>query len=349
MEFKIGKKIIGKEYPVFIIAEMSGNHNQDIRRAYKIIDAAVSAGADAVKIQTYTPDTITIDADTAPFVVKKNKAWKGKTLYKLYGEAYTPWEWQSKLKKYSEKKGLFFFSTPFDPTAVDFLEKMGVGLYKIASFEVVDIPLLARVGKTKKPVIMSRGMATVSEIKLAIKTLRDNGCPQIALLHCVSAYPAPADAMNLTTISDLEKRFKVVAGLSDHTLFAETPVTAVALGAKIIEKHLTLKRSDGGPDSSFSLEPDEFKKLVQSVRMVEKTLGRPHYGVGKGEEESVLYRKSLFVVEDLKKGDEFTAQNTRSIRPGQGLAPKFYNKIIGRKAKADIKRGTPLSWRLISR
>ncbi len=339
---QIGKRKIGKGQPVFVIAEISGNHNQDINRAYAIIDAAAEAGADAVKLQTYTPDTITIDSDQEYFVVRyKNPDWKGKTLFQLYGEAYTPWDWQPKLKEYAEKKGLICFSSPFDTTSVDFLEKMHVPAYKVASPEVVDVPLLERIGKTKKPVIMSRGMAKPDELRFAIKTLKGSGTKEVAILHCVSAYPAIPEEMNLATIPDISKRFNVVAGLSDHTLGIEVPVAAVALGALIIEKHLTMKRFDGGPDASFSLEPSEFKAMVSAIRITEKSVGKPMYTLL--AEENILGRKSLFIVKDVKKGDLFTPENVRSIRPGHGLAPKYYKKVIGKRAKMDAKRGTPLS------
>ena len=344
-----GKRIIGAGQPVFIGAEMSGNHNQSIQRAYKIIDAAAKAGADAIKLQTYTPDTITIDCDNKYFQVKVNKAWKGQTLHSLYKKAYTPWEWQAKLKKYAESKGLICFSTPFDPTAVDFLEKLGMQLYKVASFEIVDIPLLERIGKTRKPVIMSRGMATIEEIKLAIRTLRKFGCPTIALLHCVSSYPAQPEQMNLATIPDIAKRFQVLPGLSDHTLGIAVSVASVPLGARILEKHFTLKRSEGGPDAAFSLEPKELEELVQTVRAVEKALGEPRYGAGKKESENVVFRKSLFAVENIKAGEKFTPKNIRVIRPGYGLPPKYIEKIIGKKAKKNIEKGTPLSWGLLKK
>ena len=344
-----GKRIIGPGQPAFIIAEMSGNHNQDIRRAYKIINAAAAAGADAVKLQTYTPDTITIDSDKKYFQVKVNDAWKGQTLYNLYKKVYTPWEWQPKLKKYAEKKGLICFSTPFDNTAVDFLEKIKVGLYKVASFEVVDIPLLKRIGKTKKPVIMSRGMASLSEIKLAIKTLKDSGCPAVAILHCVSSYPAKPEEMNLATIPDLAKKLKTVVGLSDHNLNSAVTIAGVALGAKIIEKHLALARADGGADAAFSLEPDEFGKMVNSVRTAEAATGRPSYGAGIKESENITFRKSLFAVSDIKKGEKITEKNVKSIRPGHGLEPKYYDKILGKIVKVDIEKGTPFSWSLIKK
>lgn len=348
-EFKIGRRIIGKNRPVFIVAEMSGNHNHDYKKALKIINAAAEAGADAVKLQTYTPDTMTIKSDQKWFKVKTDNLWTGKTLYDLYKWAYTPWEWHAKLKNYAESKGLIFFSTPFDETAVDFLEELNVLLYKVASFELVDIPLLKKIGQTKKPVIISRGMASIEEIKLAVKTLKTSGAPAVAVLHCVSSYPATADQMNLATIADIAKKFKVVSGLSDHSLGTTSSVASVALGACIIEKHLTLNRSEGGPDSGFSLEPAEFKELAESIRQVEKAIGRPYYKLTTREKQFSVYRRSLFVVKDIKKGEIFSKNNIRSIRPGYGLSPKYFDSVVGRHAKIDIKSGTPLSWRLIAK
>jgi pseudaminic acid synthase len=337
-----GLRKIGPGQPVFIVAEMSGNHNQDIKRAYKIIDAAAAAGVDAVKLQTYTPDTITIDCDKEYFKIKVNDAWRGRTLYSLYQQAYTPWEWQGELKAYGEAKGLVVFSTPFDETAVDFLEGLNVVLYKVASFEVGDLELLAKIGQTKKPVIMSRGMASIEEIDEALKTLKANGAPVVAVLHCVSSYPAVAEQMNLATIPDIRQRFDCVAGLSDHTLGAVTALTSVALGAAIIEKHFTLKRADGGPDAAFSLEPQEMKELVAAVRQAEKAIGQPTYGAGIGERESKLHRRSLFIVKNIKAGELLTRDNIRSIRPGYGLPPKFISQVLGKKAKYDLARGEPL-------
>lgn len=344
-----GMRKIGPNEPVFVIVEMSGNHNQDIKRAYEIIDAAAEAGADAIKLQTYTADTITIDCDKKYFQVKVNDAWKGQTLHSLYKKAFTPWDWQPKLKKYAEKKGLVLFSTPFDNTAVDFLEKMNVALYKVASFEVVDIPLLERIGKTKKPVIMSRGMASKGELELAVKTLKKNGCPEIAVLHCVSSYPAKPEEMNLATIPDIRKKFRIISGLSDHTLGQEISIASVALGASIIEKHLTLRRANGGPDAGFSLEPDELKELIKSIREIESAIGIPTYRAGKKELENVIFRKSLFVVKNIKKGDNFTTENIRSIRPGHGLKPKYYHKVIGQRATINIEKGEPLDWAMIKK
>lgn len=337
-----GARKIGPNYPVFIVAEISANHGHDIKKAYKIIDEAAKAGVDAIKLQTYTPDTITINSDKKYFQIKINDAWKGQTLYSLYSKSYTPWDWQPKLKKYAESKGMICFSTPFDNTAVDFLEKIKMPLYKVASFEVVDIPLLKRIGRTKKPVIISRGMSSLPELKLAVKTLKESGCPSIAILHCVSSYPAEYSEMNLKTIPDLAKKFKTVVGISDHSLGITVPISAAALGASIIEKHITLSRKDGGPDAAFSLEPNEFKNLVRAVRDAEASLGKPFYGSGIKELENIVFRKSLFVVENIKKGQKFTLQNLRSIRPGHGLEPKYYDKVIGKLARVNLKKGTPL-------
>ena len=342
----IGRRVVGGSNPVLVVAELSGNHNGDIKRAFKIIDAAADAGADAVKFQTYTPDTITIDSDTAPFRVH----WQGKrrTLYDLYSEAYTPWEWHARLFAHAKKRGLLAFSAPFDTTAVTFLEKLNVPCHKVASFEVVDIPLLEAIGKTKKPVIMSRGMASVEEIRLALQTLRKSGTKDIILLHCVSAYPArPAD-MRLSTIPDMRTRFGTQVGLSDHTPGTDVAVAAVALGATLVEKHLTLRRADGGPDSRFSLEPEEFAALVRSVRTAAAAIGTPSYVQGTDEKKNIVFRKSLFVVRDVKKGERFTPDNVRSIRPGNGLAPKFYRSVLGKRAARDIKRATPLSKHLLA-
>jgi pseudaminic acid synthase len=328
---------------------MSANHNQSYESALKIIDMAAAAKADAIKIQTYTADTITIDSNKDFFQIKNSNLWKGQTLYQLYQKAYTPWDWQPALKEYAEAKGLIFFSAPFDITAVDFLEKLNVPCYKVASAEIIDVPLLERIGRTKKPVFLSNGMASIKETRLAIKTLKRNGTPKIILLHCVSAYPTPAGQMNLLTIPDLVKRFKLISGLSDHALGISASIAAVALGAKVIEKHLTLSRRAGGPDDAFSLEPQEFSDLVKGIRETEEGLGKPFYGPNLSETESITFRKSLFVVTDIKQGEEFSPDNVRSIRPGHGLAPKHYHHIMGRKAIKDIQRATPLTWDLIKK
>jgi len=338
---------IGAEFPVYCIAELSGNHNQDFNQAVDLIRAAKEVGADAVKLQTYTPDTMTIDCDKEYFRIK-GTIWEGKNLYELYGEAFTPWDWQPKLKEIAKGLGLDLFSTPFDATAVDFLEQMGVPAYKVASFEIVDLPLLRKIASTGKPIIMSTGMATLAEVDEAVQTIREAGGTQLALLKCTSAYPALPEGMNLHTIPHLAQAFDVPVGLSDHTLDLAVPVAAVALGACIIEKHFTLSRADGGPDSAFSLEPNEFKTMVAAVRVAEKALGRIHYGVSEAEVKSRVFRRSLFVVKDMKKGEVFTEENVRSIRPGAGLLPKFLQDVMGRKASRNLERGTPLNWDLVA-
>ena len=286
---------------------------------------------------------MTIDCNNKYFQVKVNNRWKGRTLYDLYRWAYTPWDWHNDLKEYAEKKGLLFFSTPFDETAVNFLEELNVQLYKIASFELNHIPLIKKIAKTRKPVIISRGLSSIEDIDLAVKTLKENGCPAVAVLHCISSYPAKPEQMNLKTIMDISKRFDVIAGLSDHTLTTEIAIASVALGASIIEKHLTLARDKGGPDSAFSLEPSEFKCLVKSIRTVEKAIGKVTYDSSDKEKENIVFRRSIFVVKDIKKGEQFDKNNIRVIRPGHGMHPKFYEEIIGNKAKRDLERGTPLN------
>lgn len=345
-EIVINGRAIGSGNPAYIIAEMSANHGQNFDQAARIIEAAASAGADAVKLQTYTPDTLTISCDNEYFQVK-GTIWEGRSLYDLYGEAYTPWEWQPRLKEVAERMGITLFSTPFDATAVEFLEKMEVPAHKVASFELVDLALLKRIGATGKPVIMSTGMASLAEIDEAVATLRRAGAGGIALLKCTSAYPAPAEGMNLRTIPHLAETFGVVAGLSDHTTGLAVPVAAVALGATIIEKHFTMERAAGGPDSAFSLEPQEFAAMVTAVRETEQALGRVCYAPSSVEEKSRAFRRSLFVVEDIQVGEVLTLQNVRSIRPGYGLAPKHLSQVLGRRASRDITRGTPLDWELI--
>lgn len=346
MSVRIGRREIGPQFPVYIIAEMSANHGQDFDKAVQILEAAKSSGADAIKLQTYKPSTMTIDCDKPDFRVS-GTVWDGQNLYDLYGEAYTPWEWHPRLKDVATDLGLDFFSTPFDDTAVDFLEELGVPAYKIASFEIVDLPLLRKVARTGKPVILSTGMATLSEIDEAVETLKDEGAENIVLLKCTSAYPASADAMNLLTISHMSETFKVVAGLSDHTLDVAVPVTAVALGASVIEKHLTLDRSVPGPDSAFSLEPQEFREMVAAVRTTESALGSVDYGLSEREAASKVFRRSLFVVNDVRAGELFTGENVRLIRPGTGLHSRYFPDVLGRRARLDISRGTPLSWDLV--
>jgi len=349
MKFNIGNKKIGKGYPVFIIAELSANHLQKFDNAVKLIKAAKEAGVDAVKLQTYTPDTITIDCDNEYFRIKQGTLWDGKILYQLYKEAYTPWEWQPKLKEIAEREGLIFFSSVFDKSAVDFLEKIGVPAYKIASFEITDIPLIEYVASKGKPVIISTGIATLSDIEEAVNACKRMGNNQIALLKCTSAYPAPLEEINLRTIPNLAETFKTVVGLSDHTLGISVPIASVALGASIIEKHLTLDRKLGGPDAAFSLEPSEFKAMVKSIREVEKALGEVSYELTEKMRKSREFSRSLFVVKDIKAGEIFTEENVKSIRPGYGLPPKYLKDILEKQAAQYIKKGTPLSWDLIGK
>jgi pseudaminic acid synthase len=342
-EIQISSRRIGAGQPCYIIAELSANHGQSFEKALEVVRAAKDAGADAIKLQTYTADTLTLDCRRPEFMVGKGTLWEGKNLHDLYAEAYTPWEWQPELKKEAESLGLHCFSTPFDDTAVDFLEGMNVPAHKIASFELVDTQLLKKVAATGKPVIMSTGMASFEEIEEAVQILRTNGCTQLALLKCTSAYPSLPEDMNLRTIPHMAESFDLPVGLSDHTLGTAVPVAAVALGACIIEKHLTMRRSDGGPDGAFSLEPDEFRSMVETVRVAEKSLGKVCYELSEKEQASRAFRRSLFVVEDIKKGEKFTRANVRSIRPGYGLPVKGLHNILGREAKSDVPRGTPLS------
>jgi len=341
------KHPIGPDTSAYIIAEMSANHNQDFDAAVRILHAAKESGADAVKLQTYTPDTLTIDCHNEYFRIGKGTIWEGKNLYALYGEAYTPWEWQPKLKAMADDLGLDLFSTPFDKTAVDFLEEMGVPAYKIASFEIVDLPLVRYIAQKGKPIIMSTGMATLAEIEEAVTAIRETGNEQIALLKCTSAYPALPEDMNLRTIPHLAEAFGVVTGLSDHTLGIAVPVAAAALGARIVEKHFTLSRAEPGPDSAFSLEPHEFKVMVEAIRVAEKAVGRVFYGVTEREQASRVFRRSLFVVQDVQVGELFTEDNIRSIRPGYGLHTRYLPDVLGRRAALDIQPGTPLSWDVI--
>ena len=344
---KIDEKKIGSGQAVYIVAELSANHGGSLEKAKETIRAAAEAGADAIKVQTYRADTVTIDCDSELFTIKGGTIWDGSNLYSLYEQAYTPWEWHGELQQVAQECGIGFFSTPFDNTAVDFLEELNVPCHKVASFELVDLPLLKKIGSTGKPVIMSTGMASKEEIQEAVDTLKNKGCTDLILLKCTSSYPAdPADA-NLRTLPDLAETFGCPVGLSDHTLGIAVSVTSVALGACLIEKHFTLSRADGGPDSSFSLEPAEFKALVESVRIAEQSLGEVRYGGTDSEEKSKAHRRSLFVVKDVKKGERFTAENIRVIRPADGLHPRELDNVLGKTAAQDIAFGTPLSWAII--
>ena len=343
MGFKIGEKEIGEDKPTFIIAELSANHMNDFDIAVKTIEAMAEAGADAVKFQTFTPDTITIDCDNEHFQIKQGTVWDGQVLHELYEDAYMPWDWQPKLKKIAENLGLIVFSSPFDKTSVDFLEDMDVPAYKIASFEITDIPLIEYVASKGKPIIISTGIASFEDIELAVKTCLDVGNDEIALLKCTSSYPAPLEEINLNTIPDIKEKFNVVVGLSDHTLGGEVSTASIALGSNIIEKHFILDRNMGGPDSEFSMEPDEFKLMVDSIRNVEKALGKVSYELSDKMKANREFSRSLFVVEAIKKGEIVTEDNVRSIRPGFGLHPKYLKKIIGKKVNKNLEKGIPFN------
>lgn len=332
---------------VLIVAELSANHGQDIRIAKDTIYAMKEAGADAVKLQTYTPDTMTIDSSNDYFQIKYGTLWDGKTLYNLYQEAYTPWEWHHELKELTENLGMIFFSTPFDKTSVDFLETLNVPAYKIASFEITDLPLIEYAATKGKPMIISTGIATLCEIQEDVDTCKKVGNDQIVLLKCTSAYPAPYEEINLRTIPNLKETFGVEAGLSDHTLGTEVPVAAVALGARIIEKHFILDKSIDSPDKEFSLTPGEFKNMVDAVRNIEKALGKITYELTEKSKKSRVFGRSLFIVKDIHAGEILTEDHVRSIRPGVGLAPKHLSDVIGKKVRVSIKKGTPLSWDLL--
>ncbi len=346
-EIRIGNKIISKDSPTFFIAEMSGNHNMDFDRAVAIVRAAKEAGADAIKLQTYTADTITLDCDDSCFRLEQDALWDGMILHKLYQEAYTPWEWQPKLKEIADELGIILFSSPFDLTSVDFLEGMDVPAYKVASSEINDIPLLKKIAKTGKPIIISTGIAYMEDIELALRTCKEAGNENVILLKCSTAYPAPYEEINLKTIPNMAETFDCIAGLSDHTMGSAVAGAGVALGAKVIEKHLTLRRSDGGVDSAFSMEPEEFKEMVDNVRIIEKAMGRATYELTEKQEKSKKYSRSLFVAQDMKAGDVFTTENLRSVRPGCGLHTKYYEELLGKKITRDAKLGTPMTWELV--
>lgn len=347
MSINISGFEIGENCSTFIIAELSANHGHDINIAKDTIKAAKEVGADAIKIQTYTADTLTIDCDNEYFKLSSGTIWDGRTLYDLYSEAYTPWEWQKELMEYANELGLIFFSTPFDKTAVDFLEELSVPVYKVASFEIMDIPLIEYIALKGKPMIISTGIASLSDIEEAVVTCKRMGNDQIVLLKCTSSYPAKIEDANLNTIPNMKETFDVVVGLSDHTLGITAPVVSIALGAKVIEKHFILDKSIGGPDASFSLEPLEFKQMVDAVRDAEKALGKVDYSMTDKKINSRLLGRSIFVVKDVKAGEVFTYDNVRSIRPSNGLAPKFLKDILGKVAAKAIKKGTPVSWELI--
>jgi len=343
---KINNRKIGSNQPPYVIAEMSANHNGDINNAYKIIDMAKTAGADAVKLQTYKPDTITMDMRTPEFMIEGG-LWDGQSLYELYESAFMPWEWQKPLFEYAQKIGITIFSSPFDNTAVDLLEDLNAPAYKIASFEAVDLPLIKYVAQTGKPIIISTGMADAEEIQEAIEAAREGGCKELAILHCVSGYPAPAEDYNLRTLVDMQQRFGLVTGLSDHTIDNTTSISSVALGVSIIEKHVTLDRDGGGPDDSFSLEEEGLKELCVGAKTAWQSLGKVDYGRKSSEQGNVKFRRSLYFTKDIQKGEKITKNSIKSIRPGFGLKPKFYEQVLGRTAKRDIARGTPVSFHLI--
>jgi pseudaminic acid synthase len=346
-EIDIAGRKIGEGHPVFIVAELSANHRQKLEIALDSIRAAKKAGADAVKLQTYTPDTMTLKSDKEYFRIKQGTIWDGRTFYDLYEEAYTPWEWHRELFDQAKKLGLVCFSTAYDRTAVDFLESLGTPAHKVASFEITDTPLIEYMASKGKPMIISTGIATQEDIREAISACRRSGNNQIVLLKCVSEYPTPLEDVNLRTIPDMKERFGVLVGLSDHTMSISVPVAAVALGAVMIEKHFTLDRDLGGPDSAFSLEPEEFAQMVRAVREVEKAMGKVSYDLTERQRKHREFARSLFVVKDVRKGEVFTEENVRSIRPGYGLHPKHLKDVIGRRAKFDVEAGTPLSWDMI--
>lgn len=348
MEIKIGNSLIGFNHPPFVIAEMSGNHNQSLEGALKIVEAAAKAGAHAIKIQTYTPDTMTLDLNEREFHIgDSNSLWAGSSLYQLYGEAYTPWEWHKPIFDRARELGIIAFSTPFDCTAVDFLEHLDVPCYKIASFENTDLPLIRLVASTGKPIIISTGMASIAELDETVRAAREAGCENLILLKCTSTYPAKANNTNITTIPHMRDLFKCEVGLSDHTMGIGVSVASVALGATVIEKHFTLSRADGGVDSTFSIEPSEMSHLVIESRRAWEALGKISYGVTEAEKKSIIFRRSLYIVKDLQAGDVLTSDNVRAIRPGLGLPVKFIEIVCGNRINKDVRRGTALTWDMI--
>ncbi len=348
MVLEIGDVKIGKGHPPFIIAEMSGNHNQSLERAMSIVEAAAESGAHALKLQTYTADTITLDTNKDEFFIDdKNSLWEGKSLYDLYKKAYTPWEWHESIMRRANELGMVCFSSPFDESAVDFLEEINVPAYKIASFENNHLPLIRKVASTGKPMIISTGMASVAEIYEAVSSARKAGCKDLVLLKCTSTYPASPENSNILTIPHMQEMFECEVGLSDHTMGIGASIAAVAHGATVIEKHFTLSREDGGVDSVFSLEPDEFKALVVETGRAFQSLGSVKYGVQEQEEKSLLFRRSLYIVENVLAGEPLTIKNMRCIRPGLGLSPKYFDLLVGKKVNQDVKRGTPVSWDIV--
>lgn len=345
MDIQIFNRSVGSRFAPFIIAEMSGNHNQSLERALEIVEAAAKTGVHALKLQTYTADTMTLDLKEGEFFIKAaNSLWSGQSLYQLYQKAYTPWEWHQPIFQRCQELGIIGFSTPFDETAVDFLESLNVPCYKIASFENTDIPLIRKVANTGKPMIISTGMATIAELDETVRTARDAGCQDLVLLKCTSTYPATPENSNLLTIPHLRELFGVQVGLSDHTMGVGVAVASVALGATVIEKHFTLSRADGGVDSTFSMEPTEMAQLVVESERSWQALGKIHYGSTEAERASRMFRRSLYVVQDIKAGEMLTTDNVRAIRPGLGLPPKYYDILLGQAVKRDIKRGTPVTW-----
>ena len=344
---KIGSRYVGEGEKTFIVAEVSANHLQNFERAKAIIKAAKDAGADAVKLQTYTADTITLNCDNEYFQITQGTIWDGTSLHKLYEEAYTPWEWQPDLMKYANDLGMECFSSPFDPTAVDFMQEMNMPAFKVASFEINDIPLIRKIAKLGKPIIFATGIAYLEDIERALKVCKEEGNDQIVLLKCTSTYPSPYEDMNIKVIPNMSTVFECITGLSDHSMGTAVAVSSVALGAKMVEKHLTLKREDGGPDAAFSMEPDEFAKMVSDIRIVEKALGRVTYELTEKQKKSREDGRSLFITNDMKAGDEFSEKNVRSVRPAFGMHTMYYEEILGKKAKTDLKAGTPLDWKYI--
>jgi pseudaminic acid synthase len=347
-EMRIADRFIGLNHPPFVISEMSGNHNQSLELALKIVEVAAKTGVHALKIQTYTPDTMTLDLNEREFYISEpNSLWTGNSLYKLYGQAHTPWEWHKPIFERARELGIVPFSTPFDDTSVDLLEGLEVPCYKIASFENTDLPLIRRVAATGKPVLISTGMASIAELDEAVRAAREAGCKDLVLLKCTSTYPAMADNTNILTIPHMREMFDCEVGLSDHTLGVGVSVASIALGATVIEKHFTLNRTDGGVDSTFSMEPTEMAQLVLETKRAWQALGKVNYGATEAEKKSIVFRRSLYVVQDLKSGDVLSAENVRAIRPGLGLPIKHLDQVLGRTVKRDIKRGTGLTWDML--